>query len=182
MLILESRGPLAGSQRPPFPPASEVHVGKPAPDRQNSQVGSPQPCATRPARLQPRPLLPPSPLRGRKPPGLPSLPPTPQARSHLRAFARSAPLPGAPFPQTVTRLDASHLPSLSRIGTSSETFSKEALLRALGVFNSLHSMRRSHTLPDLLISSLLMSSARADAEESREACSPQGPPHLEDTQ
>lgn len=50
------------------------------------------------------------------------------------------------------------------------------------VFNSLHSMRRSHTLPDLLISSLLMSSARADAEESREACSPQGPPHLEDTQ
>lgn len=92
------------------------------------------------------------------------------------------PLPGAPFPQTVTRLDASHLPSLSRIGTSSETFSKEALLRAPGVFNSLHSMRRSHTLPDLLISSLLMSSARADAEESREACSPQGPPHLEDTQ
>lgn len=68
MLILESRGPRAGSQRPPFPPASEVHVGKPAPDRQNSQVGSPQPCATRPARLQPRALLPPSPLRGRQRP------------------------------------------------------------------------------------------------------------------
>lgn len=98
MLILESRGPRAGSQRPPFPPASEVHVGKPAPDRQNSQVGSPQPCATRPARLQPRPLLPPFPLRGRKPPGLPSLPPTPQARSHLRAFARSAPPAGSTLP------------------------------------------------------------------------------------
>lgn len=182
MLILESRGPRAGSQRPPFPPASEVHVGKPAPDRQNSQVGSPQPCATRPARLQPRPLLPSSPLRGRQRPAFLLFLRRPKRAPTSGPLHVLLPLPGAPFPQTVARLDASHLPSLSRIGTSSETFSKEALLRAPGVFNSLHSMRRSHTLPDLLISSLLMSSARADAEESREACSPQGPPHLEDTQ
>lgn len=178
MLILESQGPLAGSQRPPFPPASEVHVGKPAPDRQNSQVGSPQPCATRPARLQPRALLPPSPLRGRQRLAFllflrrPKRAPT-SGPLHVLPLCRERPSPRPSHGWTLPISPAS--PKSARLR---RPFPKKPSC----VFNSLHSMRRSHTLPDLLISSLLMSSARADAEESREACSPQGPPHLEDTQ